>query len=92
MFKKGKAVRGSFLFIRVNSNEKGFPRFSFIISKKTAPRAVDRNRLKRLLSEVAAKFIKNNPAKNSDMAVIVNRIEKEEGLCSEFMRLIGNIK
>lgn len=52
VFKKGKAVKGSFLFIKYKKNELGLSRFGFVVSAKVAKKAVERNRIRRILSEV----------------------------------------
>ena len=51
MFRLGKKAYGSlFSFVSLaNSLEKS--RFAIVVSKKTVPRAVDRNRVKRLVRE-----------------------------------------
>lgn len=51
IFKKGRTVKGSFLFIKLLDNEKRYSRFAFIVPSKYVLLAVDRNRAKRLLSE-----------------------------------------
>jgi len=57
VFKKGKAVKGSFLFIKYKKNELGVSRFGFIVSAKVARKAVDRNRIRRILSEAVRGII-----------------------------------
>ena len=57
IFKNGRTVRGSFLFIRVLKNQKEYSRFAFVIPIKYVPLAVDRNRIKRALSEEIRKLI-----------------------------------
>ena len=91
VFKKGRAVKGSFLFIKTAINQKGFPRFAFVASKKMAARAVDRNRLRRILTEVAADFIRKNPAKSCDAIVVINKNQNEETLRLELIKLLSNI-
>src|SRR3990167_10143695 len=51
VFKKGKAVKGNFLFIKYKKNELGVSRFGFVVSAKIAKKAVGRNKIKRILSE-----------------------------------------
>ncbi len=51
VFKKGKAVKGSFLFIKYKKNELGVSRFGFVVSAKVAGKAVERNKIRRILSE-----------------------------------------
>ncbi len=59
VFKKGKAVKGSFLSIKYKKTEIGIPRFGFIVSTKVSKKAVERNRIKRILSETAWKAVDN---------------------------------
>lgn len=51
VFKKGRAVKGSFLFIKYKKNESGVSRFGFVVSAKIAKKAVERNKIRRILSE-----------------------------------------
>lgn len=63
MFKNGKTVNGSFLFIKFKKNNLEMSRFGFIVGLKISKKAVERNKIKRLLSEVIRvnlKQIKNN--------------------------------
>ena len=72
VFKNGKTVRGSFLFIRFINNEKGYSRFSFIVPSKYLSLAADRNKAKRIMS--AESF--NNLRllrHNYDIAVVINK-------------------
>lgn len=52
VFKKGKAVNGSFLFVKSLPNSLSSSRFGFIVAAKFAPKAVTRNKVRRLLSDV----------------------------------------
>jgi ribonuclease P protein component len=56
IFKKGKAIKGSFLIIRFLRNNKDRSRFAFIVSKKVSLKAVDRNKIRRRLSEAVKKY------------------------------------
>ena len=91
LFKQGRAVRGSFLFIRALLSQKKFSRFVFLVSSKIVPGAVDRNRTRRIFSKIAQDFIKNNPAKNLDILVVLSKKEKEEILCQELVKLLGKL-
>lgn len=51
VFKRGKAVAGSFLFIKFAKNDTGDTRAAFIIPARVAKKAIVRNRIKRVLSE-----------------------------------------
>ncbi len=78
VFKEGKAVKGSFLFIRWRANESGFPRFGFVIPKKVYSRAVDRNRLKRVLSEIGVSYVKNNMTSSRDFVIMISKQGEED--------------
>lgn len=45
------------LYVRSRSAEAGTPRLGFVVSKKVAGKAHDRNRLKRRLREVCRRYI-----------------------------------
>ena len=53
VFKHGRTVKGSSLFIRFldNQGQNSYSRFAFFISSKYIPLAVDRNNLKRMFSQ-----------------------------------------
>lgn len=57
VFKKGKAVNGSFLFIKYKKNRLGVSRFGFVVSAKVAKKAVERNKIRRILSEAVRGII-----------------------------------
>ncbi len=52
VFKKGKSFAESFLIIKVISNEFSFSRFAFISPSKIFKKAVERNKIKRLIRRV----------------------------------------
>jgi len=51
VFKNGKGVKADNMFVKVRPNKEGAIRIGIIVSKKVAKRAVDRNRIRRILSE-----------------------------------------
>lgn len=51
VFGKGKGVRDGHLFLKVTQVKNGGLRFGIVVSKQVAAKAVDRNRIKRLLRE-----------------------------------------
>ena len=57
VFKKGRAVKSSFLFIKYVKNELDAPRFGFVVSAKVAGKAVERNKIRRIISEAAGRVI-----------------------------------
>jgi len=51
VFQKGRSVQGNFLFIKYIKSELDMPRFGFVVSTKVAKKAVERNKIRRILSE-----------------------------------------
>lgn len=88
IFKEGKAVKGSFLFIKWRANEQGFPRFGFVVPKKVYSGAVDRNRLKRVLAEITGRYVKNNITNNCDFVIVVNKKGQENLIKNELTNLL----
>lgn len=88
VFKNGKAVKGSFLFVKWIVNELGFPRFGLVVPKKIYPKAVDRNRLKRVLSETVASYIKNNVISGRDFVVVISGQGQENLIKNELTNLL----
>lgn len=87
VFKNGRTVKRSFLFIRFLDSQKRYSRFTFLISAKYAPLAVDRNRIKRMLSEEVAR----TPSlleQGLDVIVVMSKKVARE----EFGRLVGELK
>lgn len=52
VFKKGVSFKNSCLILRVAKNNLSYSRFGFVISQKVSKKAVDRNKIKRRLSEI----------------------------------------
>ncbi|MBI2674359.1 MAG: ribonuclease P protein component [Candidatus Yanofskybacteria bacterium] len=78
VFKRGRTVKGSFLFIKRLDNPKGYSRFAFVVSSKYVSLAVDRNRIKRMFSEK----VRRTPAlleHGYDMVVVIHKkVEREQ--------------
>lgn len=93
VFKKGKAVNGSFLFIKYRTNELGIPRFGFVVSAKIAKKAVERNKIRRIISEAARSEIKN--LEGYDIIVFATKktiiVDKKE-LVDDFLGILKKIK
>lgn len=87
VFKNGRTVRGNFLFIRFLDNQKSYSRFTFLISAKYVPLAVDRNKIKRMLSGEIARA-PSLLEQGLDIIVIVSKKVTRE----EFGRLVGELK
>lgn len=52
VFRRGKIKQDNFLVLRFAPNQLGVSRFGLVVSAKVAKRAVDRNHLRRQLSEI----------------------------------------
>lgn len=55
VFKNGRTVKSSSLFVKIAKNNIGYSRFTFIIPSKKIALAVDRNKAKRLFFEEVRK-------------------------------------
>ena len=90
VFRKGRAVNGSFLFIKFRPNSIGVPRIAFVISIKVSKKAVIRNKIRRILSEAARLSFKEIPS--YDIIVVANN--KIVGVQKNEIRqdLIGTLK
>jgi len=86
VFKSGKTVKGSFLFIKFAKNNKSVSRFGFIIPARLFAKAAERNRLKRVMSEVVgvslARWV------GYDVVVLINKRSEEENIKKELLSLI----
>ncbi|OGN00058.1 MAG: ribonuclease P protein component [Candidatus Yanofskybacteria bacterium RIFCSPHIGHO2_01_FULL_39_8b] len=76
VFKEGRTVKGSFLFIKARLSSSNNSRFGFIVPSKIYKNAVDRNRIKRILSEII--YLNINKIKGGQDVVIVVRARVEE--------------
>ncbi len=59
LFKNGKAVRNSFLFLKYKENNIENSHFAFSIGLKYSKKAVERNKMKRILREAIRPFIQD---------------------------------
>ncbi len=72
VFKKGRALNGSFLFIKSLPSSCGYPRFGFVVAAKFAPKAVLRNKIRRILADViSSERLPNMPS--CDNVVVVTK-------------------
>lgn len=75
VFKNGTTVRGSFLFVRFVENDKGYLRFAFVVPSKYVQLAVNRNRVKRVLSEFVRKsFV---PKSKDIIVTVYKKLDKK---------------
>lgn len=67
-----QAIAAPLFILRFTKNTLSYPRFAFVISKKIDKRAVVRNRLKRVLREIAYQKMLEKPA-GIDLLFIVKK-------------------
>jgi len=58
VFKKGKSFKNSFLVLKITPNKLEISRFGLIVSQKVSKKAVIRNKVRRRLSEIIRKKMK----------------------------------
>ena len=71
---KGKLIHGSYFSVSLvdEGDHKGSPvQVGFVISKKISKRAVDRNRIKRLIAEVIKEDIEKLKTSNLKLKIII---------------------
>ena len=88
VFKEGNAVKGNFLFIRYKQISAPGPHLSFIVSKKVAGSAVERNRLRRILAETIRKNIQNFK-KGYEVAIVSKKNGEENLMIAEMLKLLN---
>lgn len=93
VLKKKKAVRGSFLFIKHGKNGLDTPRFSFVVSANVAKKAVERNKIRRILSEAARN--KTRSLGGYDIIVFANNkitsVPKKD-IADDLLRVLNKIE
>lgn len=93
IFKKGKSVNGSFLFIKYKKNQLGWPRFGFVVSAKVAAKAIERNKIRRILSEAARSII--DSLESYDIIVFSSRkiiAANKKSIREDFMGVLNQIR
>ena len=83
VFKKGKALNGSFLFMKALPSSRGYPRFGFIVASKFAPKAVLRNKVRRLLADVIWPDRLPNMPSCDTVVVVTKRIPADVSVIRE---------
>ena len=71
IFKNGKSFKQGSLYLKINKNDLRSSRFGFIVSKKFSKKAVERNRIKRILREVVKERI-GEVVEGMDIVIVVN--------------------
>ena len=90
VLRKGFAVKGHFLLIKYIKTALSVPRFGFAVSLKVSGNAVNRNRIKRILSEVVRQYL-SNKTEGYDAIIMVSRKEKEGVLVQELRSLLSKL-
>lgn len=72
IFREGKRINTDYFSIKITKNNSDESRFGFVVSKKVSNKSTARNRIKRLLSEVARKKI-SEIKKGVDVVIIVKK-------------------
>lgn len=92
VFKKGKAVNGVFLFVKYKKNKLDVPRFGFVIPVKVARKAVERNKIRRILSE-ATKTIIDGFGGYDIIVVMTHKIiaDNKNGIEDDFLGVLKKI-
>lgn len=72
VFKEGRTVRGSSLFVKAVKNNFNHLRSVVIVPPKHVKLAVDRNKIKRILSEEIGKKTKTGGF-NYDLAIVISK-------------------
>jgi ribonuclease P protein component len=57
LFREGKTVQNSFFFIRYLANGRDFARWGIVVPVSVSKKSVDRNRIKRRMSEALKLFL-----------------------------------
>lgn len=94
VFSGKRAVFGKYVIINFIQNGLTCSRFTFVVSKKTAKRAVDRNYFKRILRHIVQKNI-SDIQKGLDFVVVIKKeIQKAEFVSveKEVLDLIKKIR
>jgi ribonuclease P protein component len=76
VFKGGKAVKGSFLFIKFISRFDDQKRFGIIVSAGVSKKAVIRNKIKRTLTEFLRKNMSKIKEGKDTVIVLKNNLQK----------------
>jgi ribonuclease P protein component len=58
IFKKGRTYKGEILILKIKKNNLALSRWSFIVPLKVSKKTIERNRLRRRLTEIFGKKIK----------------------------------
>lgn len=90
VFKNGRTVKGSSLFIKLLDSPIGYFRFAFIIPSKYLPLAVDRNRARRILSEEVRRTLILSGKSHDVIVAVFKKVTRSEldSLAKELRELL----
>ncbi len=91
LFRDKKSLRGDFLSLKVIPNTLSIPRFFISVSLKVSKKAVERNRLKRIITE----FIQSRKdyiKKGLDVGIIIQKSAREEDFIADLNRLFNKVQ
>jgi len=80
VFKNGESIKSDFLIFKVLKNNLQESRFGFVVSKKVSPKAVVRNKVKRILREVVFSQLENIKKPADIIIITLPQIKKKEFL------------
>ena len=89
LFRNGLSIHSSSLLLKFKIEEDNlFKEFCFSVSKSKLPRAVDRNRIKRMLREIIRKNYNYFPPGQFLFIYNNNQIPSFSSLCNEIKKLL----
>jgi ribonuclease P protein component len=94
VFKKGRMFSGAFISVKVLANDTEILRFGFVVSLKVSKKAVERNKIRRRLQDLAMAELKMGK-KGADIVITAKAAVKEKNfkeISAEFKALIGKAK
>jgi len=87
--KKGKLLRSSYFSVKILPGELKYSRFGVVVSKKTAKKAVDRNRLKRIVYDLAGAYKDDILAGDYIISILLPAAGlSKKSLKEEFLKLL----
>lgn len=92
IFKNGRTIKGSFLFIRFLNNQKEYSKFSFVIPTKHISLAVDRNKIRRMFSREIVRLLLSE--RGYDIVAVIHikvRREQFKELVGEFGEIMSKL-
>lgn len=94
VYQKGSFFSVGLFSVNYLPNKSSFTRIGIVINKKVEPKAVNRNRLKRQLREVARKYYSKLPA-GVDVIITIKKAAvgtKFEEIEKSFVEAVGKLK